>query len=101
MNIQKPLQTFTAIAAAISVIIVAYDWVASKQYVEKTTAPISEDVKKILAIGIADQISTLSRYICSNPEVRRFVGLMREKKLEFAQLTGREYIEVSCDQLSR
>ena len=100
MSIQKPLQTFTAIAAAIAIIFAAYEWVASKQYVTQATDPISKDVKQILAIGIADQISTLHRYNCNNPDDEQFVSLLREKKLKFAELTGREYMEVPCDRLS-
>lgn len=100
INLQKSLQTFAAIAGAISIIIVAYEWVASKQYVQQATDPISKDVKQILAIGIADQISTLHRYNCNNPDDDQFVSLMREKKLKFAELTGREYMEVPCDKLS-
>jgi hypothetical protein len=103
MSIQKPLQTFTAIAAAIAVIIAYYDWVASKDYVAETTQevtdPISKDVKRILAMGLADQISSLHRYNCNNPNDTQFVAMLDEKKLEYRELTGRDFIEAPCNKL--
>jgi len=100
MQLQESLKLFSAIAAAEAIILTVHDWVASKQYVTESTQPIAEDVKQILAIGIADQISTLIRYNCNNPDDTKFVPLLREKKLEYAQLTGREFMEAPCDRLS-
>lgn len=100
-GLQKSLQSFAAIAGAISIILLTYDWVASKEYVESSTKPIAEDVKQILAMGIADQISTLHRYNCANPNDTKFVGMLREKKLEYARITGREFIEAPCENLTR
>jgi len=100
MHIQDGLKLFSAIAGAIAIVLVTYDWVASKDYVAESTAPIAADVKQILAMGIADQISTLHRYNCNNPEDTKFVALLREKKMEFAKLTGREYMEAPCDRLT-
>lgn len=100
MTLQESLKLFSAVAAAVAIILAVYNWVASKEYVEASTQPIAEDVRLILAIGIADQISTLIRYNCNNPDDTRFIPLLREKKLEYAQLTGREFMEAPCDRLS-
>lgn len=100
MQVQDALKLFSAVAAAVAIILTVYNWVASKEYVAASTAPIAEDVKQILAIGIADQISTLIKYNCNNPDDNKFIPLLREKKLEYAQLTGREFMEAPCDRLS-
>jgi archaellin len=103
MSIQKPIQTFTAIAAAVTIIIACYDWVASKEYVSETTQevanPISKDVKRLLAMNIAQQIGELRRYNCNNPNDSQFVSMLNEKKLEYKELTGRDFLEAPCSNL--
>ena len=103
MSIQKPLQTFTAIAAVIAIIITCYDWVASKEYVSETTEevvdPISKDVKRLLAMNLGQQIGELRRYNCNNPNDQQFVAMLNEKKHEYKELTGREFLEAPCANL--
>lgn len=93
------LKLVTALASVIGVILLVYDWVASKKYVASSTEPIAADVRQILAINIADQISTLHRYNCLNPDDPSFLSLMREKKLKYEELTGKEFQEAECERV--